>query len=375
MLDSQFFIQALKKNNVNFFCGVPDSLLKHPCAYMTDTLPSTEHIIAANEGSAVAMASGYHFSEGGLSLVYLQNSGLGNTINPLLSLADPMVYSVPMVLLVGWRGQPGVPDEPQHQKQGAVCERTLKALDIPYRILSLAEEAATQEVQDMCSLAAELSRPTCLLVPKNTFAFYKKKDSALHNDSKMSRESAIEKIVESLPPRSIVVSTTGKTSRELFEIRKKRNESHEQDFLTVGSMGHASAIALMIALRKPQRKVFCIDGDGALLMHAGNLGLVGQFQPKNFHHILLNNEAHESVGGQPTCAPYINFKRVAEGFGYKVRDQASRSLQELVKVISEQEGPNFLEVPIRVGSRSDLGRPTNSPKENKSLFMEYLASD
>ncbi len=377
MIDCQVLFEHLKKSNVQFFCGVPDSLLKHPCAYMADNFTPEEHIITANEGNAVAMATGYHLSTGNLSLVYLQNSGLGNTINPLLSLADPSVYSIPMVLLMGWRGEPGAKDEPQHQKQGIVCEQSLANLEIPYKIISADSPTFEKDIVEICQMAKEQSRPTCLLVRKNTFNSYPLKAKKKTNECQMSRESAIEKIVESLPSKAVVVSTTGKSSRELYEIRKKKKQSHQQDFLTVGSMGHASSIALAIAIHQKERPVFCLDGDGALLMHMGNLGLIGQFRPAHFYHIVVNNSAHESVGGQPTCAPYLNFKSLADGFGYntyhKIKDL--KSIEKTLNLLRHKPGPHFIEVVVQLGSRKDLGRPTNTPLENKKLFMDFLQNE
>ena len=265
MIDVKEAYEALVQSGIGMFTGVPDSLLKNICAYITDTAPKEKHIIAANEGNAVGIAAGHYLATGKPALVYMQNSGLGNTVNPLLSLADEKVYSIPMVLMIGWRGEPGVHDEPQHVKQGEVTLALLDAMQIPYIIL---EEVS--QIAPIVASAMERKAPTAIVIRKGTFGSYKLKN-ARTNDNPLSREDALKLVIDHLQQDDVIVSTTGKLSRELFEYREARHDGHGHDFLTVGSMGHSSSIALGIALEKPQRRVFCFDGDGAFIMHTGAL--------------------------------------------------------------------------------------------------------
>lgn len=374
MIDPAQVFQSLGRLGVGFFCGVPDSLLKDFCAYVTDHALEGSHVIAANEGAAVGLAAGYHLASGNPALVYLQNSGVGNVINPLLSLAAPEVYSIPMVLMIGWRGEPGVKDEPQHVKQGRVMLALLDAMEIPYAILSDEVEAAEQDLAKMVALAREKSCPVALIVRKGTFSPYKLQ-KAVADDQPMAREEAIRLLVESIEPDAAVVSTTGMISRELYEIRNQRGEPAGCDFLTVGSMGHASSIAFGVASRTPARSVYCFDGDGALLMHLGSLGVLGQSAPANFKHIVLNNGAHDSVGGQPTVGFSIDMGGIARSCGYRFFRQV-REPEELKTGLSELksvEGPAMLEILVRKGSRKDLGRPTSTPLQNKEAFMKRLS--
>ncbi|MCR5678649.1 MAG: phosphonopyruvate decarboxylase [Prevotella sp.] len=368
MMDVKETYDALIESGVDLFTGVPDSLLKNFCAYVTDTAPSHKHIIAANEGNAVGIAAGHYLATGHPALVYMQNSGLGNTVNPLLSLADEKVYSIPMVLMIGWRGEPGVHDEPQHVKQGEVTLALLDAMQIPYVVL---EDVG--QIQQMVALAMERKAPTALVIRKGTFGAYKLKNVS-HNDNPLSREEALKLVVEHLRNDDVIVSTTGKLSRELFELREARKEGHGHDFLTVGSMGHSSSIALGIALEKPGRRVFCFDGDGAFIMHTGALGINASMQPRNLFHILFNNGAHESVGGQPTIGFRLDATGIAKASGYRhafsatTADEMLSALQQLEHL----EGPVLLELRVAINSRDDLGRPTTTPIENKEAFMEEL---
>lgn len=376
-LNPAVFYQALQDSGIDFFCGVPDSLLKDFCAYMTQTVPQKNHIITANEGNAVALAAGYHLSTGKTGMVYLQNSGLGNMVNPLMSLAAPGVYSVPVLLLIGWRGEPGVKDEPQHITQGRVTQEMLKVMEIPCHVLPQ-EEAAMKQVLSVAKQHFEKKKsPFCLLVKSKTFSACK----LLAEPPKfpLTREEALRKVVESLTPSDPIVSSTGMLSRELFELRVTRNMGHERDFLTVGSMGHASCIALCIALNKPDRRVYCLDGDGAVLMHMGALATVGQQGLPNLHHIVFNNGAHDSVGGQPTDAGHHDtffLPKIALACGYKEAFSVSTEdeIETGMKRLITQPGPILMEVKIRLGSRADLGRPTRTTQENKGDFMEFLSS-
>ncbi len=367
------FYDQLASHGVEFFTGIPDSLLKEFCLCIDDRIPGDKHIIAANEGNAVALATGYYLAQKSLPLVYMQNSGLGNAINPLLSLCDPDVYSIPLLVMVGWRGEPGVKDEPQHAKQGKVQLELLDAMDIPYEIISKDDDQFAKKISNAIEIAKTENRPVALLIKKGTFEKYSN-DTQCSDDQGMNREEALEIILGNLDDNAIVVSTTGKTSREIFEIREKNRQSHEKDFLTVGSMGHCSAIALGIALAKPHRQVVCIDGDGAMLMHLGSLTSIATLKPKNFRHILMNNEVHESVGGQETSAKKLDLSAIVEAVGSSkmFKAETSDDLESNFNDFISCTGPSFLEVKIRPGSREDLGRPTIKPVDNKENFMKFL---
>ncbi len=371
MIESASFYRLLTQNSTGFFSGVPDSLLKSFCAYLTDNVNKDNHIISANEGCAVALASGYHIATGNIPLVYMQNSGIGNAINPLLSLADSDVYSIPMVLVIGWRGEPGVKDEPQHVKQGKVTCSLLETMGIPYTVLSDDESLLPAQINECYKTIKETSAPYAFIIRKDTFAPYTLQNKREVN-AKMSREEAIEKVMLSLKSKDIVVSTTGMASRELYELRDKHGMSHEHDFLTVGSMGHASQISLGIALNKKDRRVVCLDGDGATLMHMGALATIGTRKPENMIHIVLNNAAHDSVGGQPTVSRDINLTSIASSCGYTKAVRVNNA-GELNDILTKKiNGPLFIEIMVTMGSRKDLGRPKASPKENKQSLMKFL---
>ena len=371
MITPEEFYSCLCSCGVDFFAGVPDSLLREFCAYVNDNCLKEQHIICANEGNAVAMATGSYLATGNLPMVYMQNSGLGNATNPLLSLADRDVYGIPMLLLIGWRGEPGVKDEPQHVKQGRIQNALLDAMQIPYTVIDAYTESYCDLIRSSVNLTRALKNPVAIVVRKGTFSEYKTLKSTT-SDFILSREEAIRTIIETDNTYSMV-STTGKTSRELYEIRELRNEK-SQDFLTVGSMGHSSSIAAAVAIRKPKLKVMCIDGDGALIMHMGSLAVIGKLAPKNFLHIVMNNQCHESVGGQDTAADVLDMKLLSHAVGYrKYLVAGNRSeLVHSIKEASNSEGPILLEVKVKKGSRADLGRPKSSPAQNKDTFITKL---
>ena len=372
MINTKQFYDYLIENKIEFFSGVPDSLLKDICAYITDNTSKKDHIIAANEGNAIALAAGYHMATGKIPMVYMQNSGIGNTVNPLLSLTDKEVYNIPLLLMIGWRGEGK--DEPQHVKQGQVTNDLLDAMGIPYLILDADETKAKKQIDKALAKIKESNEPFALVIRKGTFGKYNIKQS-IENDYKLSREDAIKVLVDQLKGNELIVSTTGKSSRELFEYREKKGQKHNSDFLTVGSMGHASQIALGIALSKPDRKVICLDGDGAVLMHMGAFAIVGTQNPQNYLHIVINNGAHESVGGQPTVAFDIDIPAIAKANNYKytTRVSSEEALKEALNNIKAY--PALIEVMTKVGSRDDLGRPTIKPVDNKKDFMKNLASE
>lgn len=359
---------ALTQNDVTYFCGVPDSTLSAFGHYLSEHA-SESHDIAVNEGNAIGLAIGYHVASGKVPLAYMQNSGLGNAINPLTSLADPLVMSIPMILLIGWRGQPGKKDEPQHAKQGLITTSLLDDLGIAHEILDINNPG--QQISRIVTNARESNQPYALLVEPEMFEPYKTPDEALDD---MTREAAIQTIADALGDHDAIVSTTGKTSRELFEHRDQTKNVHDKDLLVVGGMGHASSIAYGIAKQKPTRNIFVIDGDGAALMHLGALPFIGSNRPKNLYHFVINNGAHESVGGQPTVARKVELAAIAAAAGYhKVYTVRSHEeLEKLVGSIANERGPVFIEVLTNTSSRPDLTRPTISPVDNKRAFMKFL---
>jgi phosphonopyruvate decarboxylase len=379
MIEPSFFYTALSHYGTDFFTGVPDSLLKSFCFYLADHTGGDRHIIAVNEGAAVALASGYHLATGKVPLVYMQNSGIGNAVNPLLSLADSEVYRIPMILVIGWRGEPGVHDEPQHSKQGKVTLALLEVMGIPYAILAAEEAEASRQIEDCYAAVNKNNAPYAFVVRKDTFVPYSSGAGAVVQkpsaDLELSREEAIDEIIRSSEAGAFFFSTTGMASRELYELREKYGQGHERDFLTVGSMGHASSLALAAALQKPDAVFTCLDGDGAMLMHLGALAAIGERKPNNLRHIVLNNGAHDSVGGQPTIALRVDLPAIARACGYrgvytvKTRTELSRVLGE------KREGPVFIEVMVRKGARKDLGRPKTSPEENKQALAALLRSE
>lgn len=375
MIEPKYFFEILKENNINFFAGVPDSLLKDFCAYVSDNADKKNHFIAANEGNALSLGIGHYLSTSNLPLIYMQNSGLGNIINPMLSLADSDVYSIPMILLIGWRGEKGIKDEPQHKKQGRITEELLKIMEVPYEIIGPDSDPEVTKylLKDLIALSKIKKNPCAILVKQNTFDDYKLKKNKIYKKP-LFREEAIEQILKQITLNEILISTTGVTSRELFELRKNNNSGHEKDFLTVGGMGHASQIALGIALEKKHRDVFCLDGDGAFLMHMGSIAINGSSNCKNFKHIVFNNSAHDSVGAQPTVADELDILKIASSCGYKwtKRTQSLKDLNKKLNELKSIDGPALLEIQVRSGFRKNLGRPTNSPEKNKNLFMNFL---
>lgn len=374
MLEPKYFFSLLADNGIDFFSGVPDSLLKDFCSYVIDNAAKERHVIAANEGGAVALAAGYHLATGRFGLVYMQNSGEGNVVNPLMSLMDPDVYGIPALLLIGWRGEPGTKDEPQHVKQGKVTLPMLESLGIPHAILPDNPDVAQVAVENAVASMESTGMPYAFIVRKGVFASYELRTKEAIAPEAMLREEAIKIAMTSLAPSDIVVSTTGMTSRELFEYREEKGEGHGKDFLTVGSMGHSSQIALGIAITKPERRVFCIDGDGAIIMHMGALAIIGTRRPKNFFHVVINNGSFESVGGQPTAGFQINISHVAQacGYAYVARVETADEIRENMKVLLSHEGPALLEIVVKQGHRPNLGRPTSTPLENKRAFMKFL---
>lgn len=356
----------------DFYTGVPDSQLKALCDYLMATYGINEnhHIIAANEGNCTALAAGYYLSTGKIPVVYMQNSGEGNIINPVASLLNDKVYAIPMIFIIGWRGEPGIHDEPQHIYQGEI---TLKLLeDMGIEAFVIRKETTDKEVEQQMECFKKklaVGKDVAFVVSKGAISTDTKISYKNHN--KMLREDVIRLIVKN-SKKDPIISTTGKASRELFEIRTANEQGHQYDFLTVGSMGHTSSIALGIALNEPDTKIWCIDGDGSALMHMGAMAIIGSTAPANMIHVIINNEAHETVGGMPTAAS-VNFTKVAKACGYPhaVCVDTFDDLERELKKARKRKKLSLIEVKCAIGSRQNLGRPTTAI-ENKEKFMEYL---
>ena len=363
--------------NSEFYTGVPDSQLKALCNYLMDTygIDKKHHIIAANEGNCTALAAGYYLATGKVPVVYMQNSGEGNIINPVASLLNDKVYAIPMVFIVGWRGEPGIHDEPQHIYQGEVTVKLLEDMDIATFIIG--KDTTDDEVRNaMEQFRTVLSKckQVAFVIRKGALTDAPKVE--YKNDNMMVREDIIKHIVE-VSGEDPIVSTTGKASRELFEIREANGQSHKYDFLTVGSMGHSSSIALGVAINKPDRKIWCIDGDGAVLMHMGSMAVLGANRPNNMVHVVINNSAHETVGGMPTVAGHIDIVGVAKACGYPnaVSVDSFEKLDAELKAAKDREELSLIEVKCSIGARDDLGRPTTTAIENKENFMKYIINE
>ena len=373
MISPKIFFEILKDNGITFFTGVPDSLLKDFCAYVTDNAEKENHIINSNEGAAVALATGYYIATGKPGLVYMQNSGLGNSVNPILSLADPEVYSIPLLLMIGWRGEPGRSDEPQHKKQGRVMLKMLEAMEIQYEIINGSTENAGEKIKKACDTIREKNCTFALVITEGTFDEYSLKED-ISTDYILKREDAIKIILDNLEDNDLIISTTGKASREVFEYRENNNQSHQNDFLTVGSMGHCSQIAMGIALKHPDKQVYVLDGDGAVIMQMGSLTITGTNAPENFKHIIINNGAHDSVGGQQTAGFQVDFPAIAKACGYEITlcAETPEEIKEGVFKLKQSKGPSLLEIRADKGARKDLGRPTTTPLQNKKSLMQFL---
>ncbi len=358
----------------DFYTGVPDSQLKALCNYLMDAygIDPRHHVIAANEGNCTALAAGYHLATGKVPVVYMQNSGEGNIINPVASLLNDKVYAIPVIFIVGWRGEPGVHDEPQHIYQGEVTVKLLEDMDIASFVIG--KETTEEEVQNAMDGFREIlaaGKDVAFVIRKGALTDAPKVE--YKNDNTMIREEIIKHIVAA-SGEDPIVSTTGKASRELFETRVANDQSHKYDFLTVGSMGHSSSIALGIAENKPDTRIWCVDGDGAVLMHMGSMAVMGAYKPKNLIHVVINNGAHETVGGMPTVAANIDLVGVAKACGYPnaVCVDTFEALDRELEVARGRRELSLIEVKCSIGAREDLGRPTTTALENKKAFMEYL---
>lgn len=359
-----------------FYTGVPDSQLRPLCDYLMSKygVDRKHHVIAANEGNCAALAAGYYLATGNIPVVYMQNSGEGNIINPAASLLNDKVYAIPMIFIVGWRGEPGIHDEPQHIYQGEVTLKLLKDMDISTFVIDRDTlEKEVVEVMEEFRVLLQQGKDVAFVIRKGALSY--ENEVKYENNNRITREEIIQHIVK-VSGKDPIVSTTGKASRELFETRVANAQSHKFDFLTVGSMGHSSSIALGIAFHKPETKIWCIDGDGAVLMHMGAMAVIGTNAPENMVHVIINNGAHETVGGMPTVAKDINFVTIAKacGYPYAVSVDTLEALDEELEKAKHRKALSMIEVKCSIGARADLGRPTTTASENKMNFMEYLKS-
>jgi len=371
MINGDQLINLFTKEGFEFITGIPCSILKDFLFCLSEKEKMIEHIIPTNEEEAISIAVGYYLATAKIPIVYMQNSGLARSVDVLTSLVNKEVYRIPMLLLISWRGEPGKKDEPQHVKIGRITLKLLETLNIPYTILSKDKSKIAKEIKKAKEYLKENSLPYAIVVrkglimsrqPKKTREFYT-----------LTREQAIKIIIDNLKGDEIIVSTTGKTSRELFEYREAKGQSHETDFYTLGSMGCSTSIALGIAL-KTKKKVIVFDGDGSVLMEMGTLATIGHYLPKNFYHIIFENDAHDSTGGQKTVSNTVSFNKIALASGYKGAKTIfnQRKLTDVIKSLKMNSGPQMLVIKIRKGSRKDLGRPTTIPVENKKLLMRFL---
>ena len=357
-----------------FYTGVPDSQIKALCNYLMNTygIDEKRHIIAANEGNCTALAAGYHLATGKVPVIYMQNSGEGNIINPVASLLNDKVYAIPVIFIIGWRGEPGVHDEPQHIYQGEITCKLLDLMDIEN--FTIDKDTSVEDIKNVMEDYNNLlksGKQVAFVIKKGALTYDEKIE--YKNNNEMIREEIIEQIVK-VADENPIISTTGKASRELFEIREKNNQSHKYDFLTVGSMGHTSSIALAVAINKPEEKIWCIDGDGSALMHLGAMAVIGNSNPSNLVHVVINNEAHETVGGMPTVTNTLDLVEIAKACGYSYATSVDNfnDLDDELEKVKNNDQLSFVEIKSSIGAREDLGRPTTTPIENKNNFMNFI---
>lgn len=375
MVDQEKIVKKIQSEGVEFITGVPDTLLNDFCVYVEKNWPKDKHVIAANEGNSIGLAAGYHLSTNTVPVVYMQNSGLGNTINPIVSLTHKDVYGIPLVLLVGWRGNPEVKDHAQHKKQGELTPVLMDDMDIPYKILEDDTQDTMNKFEWAIKTAKETNNAVGLIVKKGVLEKGEKEGFPDDLNYHLTREQAIDHIVGSLPEDTVYVAATGRATRELYEVRNNRGESKENDFLNVGAMGHTSSIALGIAIAKPEKLVVCLEGDSSAIMHLGALPTEGMVYPPNFLHVILNNGVHESVGGQESAGFNINLTEIAKNSGLltvansvKTKDEISNALKELLG----KNKPALLDIHIKKGIRKDCPPLKFNHKEQKDSLMRKI---
>ena len=373
MVDQKILFDALQEMSVNFFTGVPDSLLNDFCLYMVKNIPDGQHVMAANEGNAIAIAAGHYMATGKIPVVYMQNSGIGNATNPLLSLTHDCVYGIPMVLVIGWRGDPAINDHAQHKKQGELTPVLMTDMDIPYEILD-SDDTVVEKFAWAVTKAKEISSPVALIAKKAILTEKVKKQD--YPESRlMNREETIAAVIDILGSDAIYLGTTGRATRELHEQLKAHGIGGGHEFQNVGSMGHVSSVGLGIALAKPDKKIVVFDGDAAAVMHMGALATNCRYKAGNMIHIVLNNGVNESVGGQPSAGYVVNLTEIADACGYKTPGHAvetKEELQTILKGYKKEEMPLFIDVHVRQGIRSDMPKLNIDHKAQKVALMKIL---
>ena len=354
MVNQEQLFKSLEEHGIDFFTGVPDSLLNDFCLYLCHHYNNDRHVMAANEGNAIAIAAGHYLATGKISVIYMQNSGIGNATNPLLSLAHETVYGIPMILVIGWRGDPTIKDHAQHKKQGELTPVLMKDMDIPYEILD-DDETVIEKFKWAALKAKEISSPVALIAKKGILT-QKEKHQEYPDSTLMNREKAISAVIDIFGSNAIYLATTGRATRELHEQLKLHGIAQGHEFLNVGSMGHVSSVALGMAIAQPDKKIVVFDGDAAAVMHMGSLATIGRYQPKNLIHIVLNNGVNESVGGQPSAGQVINLTSIAKACGYatSIYVEKSKDLKTVIDMLSESGMPVFIDIHVRQGIRQDM---------------------
>lgn len=377
MVNFEDVLNCLKKNEIKFACGVPDSLLNDFCSFLEENFDPDNHIVTANEGNAIAVASGYYLSTEKIPLVYMQNSGIGNSVNPILSLTHKDVFDIPMILLIGWRGNPEVHDWAQHKKQGEATLPLLDILDIPYKILNDDTKNVVDGFEWAKNTAFNNRKTVALVAKKNVFSKKEKVNQSLDAQTDFTRYQAMSLILDTLPKDTIYVASTGRITRELYYIREEKKQDHDQDFLNVGSMGHALSIALGLAMNNKNRLVVCLDGDAASIMHMGSMAIATQKNPRNLIHIVLNNGVHESVGGQKSVGSGLDFDKIASSIGFDVLSKAvnnGKNLEKVLQSYSDYDNVKFLEIKITPGMLKDLPPLDVDHINLKEILMKNLLS-
>ena len=373
MIEQKYLFDNLHEMGLDFFTGVPDSLLNDFCLHLVNNIPDNKHVMAANEGNAIGIAAGYHMATGKVPVVYMQNSGIGNATNPLLSLTHPCVYSIPLILVIGWRGDPAIKDHAQHKKQGELTPVLMDDMDIPYQVLD-ADETVVEKFQWAANKAKELNAPVALIA-KKAILTQKEKKQEYAESPLMNREEAISAVLDVFGKDAIYLATTGRATRELHEQIMIHGFGHEIEFLNVGAMGHLSSIGLGLAVGVPDKKIVVFDGDAAAVMHMGSLATNGRYQPKNLIHIVLNNGVNESVGGQKSSGQVINLTAIAKDCGYETIPafvESKEDLQKAVKQLADSNHLSFLDVHVRQGIRKDMPGLKIEHKLAEEELMKYL---
>ena len=370
MISTVNFIDELKRNSIDFFTGVPDSVLKK-LSNKFEKFDKNKHVLAFNEGSAIALGIGYHLATNKIPCIYLQNAGLGNAINPLVSIAHKNVYSIPLLMVIGWRGSPNrKKDEPQHNVKGKITRKLLSTLGIKNIVIKNKKDLL--KLRKLIKFSKQKKIPVACLIEQNSLVEKNKPSIKLKSNfgSNIERSDVIYELLHSIKNDTKIVSTTGYTSRELNQIRREKKLGRGKDFYMVGGMGHSSMVALGLSL-KLKKQIICLDGDGSLLMHMGSLRSAGIFAKKNFKHILLNNAVHESVGEQRTFSENLDFLKLVKKLGYRNSYKTSKKnkLKKIINIFLKSKGPSFLEIKIKTGTIKNLTRPKNL-KNNKFNFQK-----